>query len=148
MSSIYGEYKVTMDTKGRMILPAEYRKQLQEGDIQSFVVKRGMHNCLELYLQSQWAVMKDKLDAMNDFNPKVQQFKRLFLDGISIVELDSAGRMLVPKHLQDYAGLKKEISFWAQGKKVELWDKATKDHYISAQLSNLEGLAGELFEGV
>lgn len=148
MSSIFGEYKVSMDTKGRMMIPAEYRRQLQEGDDTSFVIKRGMNQCLTMYLQSQWSVMRDKLDAMNDFNPKVQQFKRLFLDGIAIVELDSAGRILIPKQLQEDAGLKKEISFWAQGNKVEIWDKETKDNYISAQMPSLESLASELFDGV
>lgn len=148
MSSIFGEYKVSMDAKGRMMMPAEFRKQLQEADEKSFVIKRGMNNCLTLYLQSQWSIMRDKLDAMNDFNPKVQQFKRLFLDGIAIVELDNAGRLLIPKGLQEYAGLSKEISFWAQGNKVEIWNKETKDKYVEAQISSLESLAGELFSGV
>ncbi|MCU7694383.1 division/cell wall cluster transcriptional repressor MraZ [Haoranjiania flava] len=148
MSSIFGEYKVTMDTKGRMMIPAEFRRQLEEQDESSFVIKRGMNNCLTLYLQSQWSVMRQKLDGMNDFNPKVQQFKRLFLDGIAIVEPDSAGRLLMPKHLQEYAGLSKDVVFWAQGNKVEIWDKEAKDKYVEAQMASMESLASELFSGV
>lgn len=148
MSAIFGEYKVSIDAKARMMIPAEFRRQLQETDEKSFVIKRGMNNCLTLYLQSQWEVMKNKLDAMNDFNPKVQQFIRLFLDGIAIIEPDAAGRILIPKNLQEYASLTKDVVFWAQGNKVEIWDKDTKDKYILSQMSSLESLAGELFTGV
>lgn len=148
MSSIFGEYKINMDTKGRMMIPAEFRRQLQEQDQNAFVIKRGLNNCLTLYLQSQWSIMREKLDGMNDFNPKVQQFKRLFLDGITIIEPDSAGRLLIPKQLQEYAAFSKEVVFWAQGNKVEIWDKETKDKYVEAQMFSLESLASELFNGV
>ena len=145
MASVYGEYKVSMDAKGRLLVPADFRKQLPESDVQTYVVKRGLDNCLTLYVLSEWEKLSPQLDEMSAFNPKVQKFKRLFLDGINLLEVDSAGRILIPKPLQEYAGLNKEIIFWAQGNKVEIWDKASKEAYIAAQQQEEEDLANELF---
>jgi len=126
-------------------VPADFRKQLPESDVQTYVVKRGLDNCLTLYVLSEWEKLSKQLDDMSAFNPKVQKFKRLFLDGINLLEVDSAGRILIPKPLQEYAGLNKDIIFWAQGNKVEIWDKASKEAYIAAQQQEEEDLANELF---
>ncbi|MNL27046.1 cell division protein MraZ [compost metagenome] len=111
----------------------------------TYVVKRGLDNCLTLYVLSEWEKLSQQLDEMRAFTPKVPKFKRLFLDGINLLEVDSAGRILIPKPLQEYAGLNKEIIFWAQGNKVEVWDKASKEAYIAAQQQEEEDLANELF---
>ena len=145
MASIYGEYRVSMDAKGRLMVPADFRKQLPEADTVSYVLKRGMDKCLSLFVASEWEKLSQQLDGMSAFNPKVQKFKRLFLDGIIIVDVDSAGRILIPKPLQEHAGLGKEIVFWAQGNKVEIWDRASKDAYIAAEQDDEEDLANELF---
>ena len=112
-----------MDAKGRFLLPSGFRKQLPEGSAERFVINRGFENCLTLYPMDSWTVLSEKINKLNDFNPKVREFKRLFLNGANIVEADSAGRILLPKPLQEYAGLKKDIIMSAQGNKVELWDK-------------------------
>lgn len=147
MTGFLGEYELTIDAKGRFLLPAGFRKQLPEGAAGQFVVNRGFENCLSLYPMESWQALSDKINKLNDFNPKVREFKRLFLNGATIIELDSAGRMLLPKPLLEYAGIKKDMVFSAQGNKVELWDKDTYHEYIRKSAAGFSDLAAEVAGG-
>lgn len=148
MSGFYGEYNVSMDVKGRLMLPSDFRKHLQDADLTTFTLKRGNDNCLTLYTKSEWEKLSEQLEAMSAFNPKVGVYKRLFLDGIAQVDMDGAGRILLPKHLKEYAGLNKEVVFWLQGNKVEIWDKAKKEAYLESVRGTEEDLANELFQSI
>lgn len=145
MSTFYGEYNLTMDAKGRILLPAPFRKQLAEGDDKEFVLKRGSEKCLTMYTMNEWTKITARLEALNPFNPKIQQFKRLFLNGILTIEMDTTGRLLIPKNLQEYAQLSKDIVFWGQGDKIEIWDIQLKEAYIQQYAQNENDLAAELF---
>lgn len=147
MTSFLGEYEVAMDAKGRFLLPAGFRKQLPEGGGERFVVNRGFEHCLTMYTMDSWNALSEKINRLNDFNPKVREFKRLFLNGATIVEVDSAGRVLLPKPLQEYAGMKKDIIMSAQGNKVELWDKDTYYNYINQHAQGFSDLAAEVAGG-
>lgn len=144
MTSFLGEYEVAIDAKGRFLVPSGFRKQLPEGSAESFVINRGFENCLSLYPVSNWNALAEKINKLNDFNPKVRDFKRLFLNGATMVDVDSAGRILLPKPLQEYAGIKKDMVFSAQGNKVELWNKDTYYNYIRQQSANFSDLAAEV----
>ncbi len=147
MKNFLGEYEVAMDAKGRFLVPSGFRKQLPEGAGEQFVINRGFENCLSLYPMESWNLLSEKISRLNDFNPKVRDFKRLFLNGATLVELDSAGRVLLPKPLQEYAGIKKDMVFSAQGNKVELWDKDTYYDYIRSQSAGFSDLAAEVAGG-
>lgn len=147
MTGFLGEYELSIDAKGRFLLPSGFRKQLPEGAAGQFVVNRGFENCLSLYPMESWQVLSDKINKLNDFNPKVREFKRLFLNGATIIELDSAGRMLLPKPLLEYAGIRKDMVFSAQGNKVELWDKDTYHEYIRKSAAGFSDLAAEVAGG-
>lgn len=121
MTGFLGEYEATLDVKGRFLLPAGIKKQLSEGE-NSFVVSRGFEKCLTLYPMSSWNSTTEKVNSLNDFDPKVREFRRLFLGGASMIELDSAGRMLLPNTLKEFAGLHKEIILAAAGDKIEIWE--------------------------
>jgi MraZ protein len=82
---------------------------------------------------------------LNEFNPKVVHLLRVLRGGASQVELDSAGRLLIPKPLQEFAGLKKELVFSTQGNKVEIWDKDTYYSHIAQTSANIETLANGIF---
>lgn len=127
MTGFLGEYESTLDLKGRFLLPGSFKKQLPEGE-NTFVVCRGTEKCLWLYTASSWKPMYEKLSQLNDFDPKVREFRRFFLGSASEVELDSAGRMLIPQPLKDYAGLSKDITLSSATNKLEIWDtKKYKD---------------------
>ena len=147
MTSFLGEYEVALDQKGRFLLPSGFRKQLPENAAEKFVINRGFENCLSLYPLEGWNVLADKINRLNDFNKKVREFKRLFLNGATTVEMDNAGRILIPKTLQEYADLKKDIIFSAQGNKVELWNKDSYYNYIRQHADGFSDLAAEVAGG-
>ena len=123
MISFLGEYDATIDAKGRFLLPAGFKKQLPQDDAAQFVINRGFEKCLTLYPTQTWTPLFSKISQLNDFNPRVREFRRYFLNGATQVELDSAGRILLPKNLLDHASLKKDIVLVSAVNKIEIWDK-------------------------
>ena len=123
MIGFLGEYEVTMDAKGRFLLPAGFKKQLSEEEAGQFVVNRGIEACLTLYPMKIWEPIFSEVSKLNEFDPKVRQFRRYFLNGATQLELDSAGRLLIPKTLMEYAGLEKDVVLVSAVDKIEIWDK-------------------------
>ncbi len=72
---------------------------------------------------NEWQPIQEKIGKLNDFDPKVREFRRYFLNGATILELDSAGRLNIPKNLMAHAGLDKDIVLTAANNKIEIWDK-------------------------
>ena len=123
MIGFIGEYEATLDAKGRFLLPAGFKKQLPEGGVEHFIVNRGLEKCLSLYPMNSWKPIFAEISNLNDFDPKVRQFRRFFLNGAIQVELDSANRILLPKNLMDHAALEKDIVLVSAVNKIEIWDK-------------------------
>lgn len=147
MLSLIGEYELAIDAKGRFLLPAGLRRQLPEGQADRFVINRGFENCLVMYPMEVWSVISGKINKLNDFNPKERALKRLFLNGATVVEVDAAGRMNLPKNLMEYAVLTKDMVLAAQGNKIELWDKTAYQNYLAAHVGDLSALAEEVGGG-
>ena len=144
MTNFLGEYEVALDAKGRFLLPSGFRKQMAEGTGMQFVIKRDFEKCLTIYPIDTWKAISDKLNKLNDLKQGVREFKRLFLNGATMVDLDSADRMLVPKALMEYAEIKKDGVLAAQSNKLELWDKDTYYNYLSQNAVNMSRLAEEV----
>jgi MraZ protein len=123
MIGFIGEYEATIDSKGRFLLPAGIKKQLPEGELPVFVINRGFEKCLSMYPLKSWKPLYESISNLNDFDPKVREFRRYFLNGAMQIELDSAGRMLLPKNLMEHAGLEKDIVLVSAVNKMEIWDK-------------------------
>lgn len=123
MPQFLGEYEATLDVKGRFLLPGGLKKQLKE-DENKFVLSRGIDKNLTLYPMSTWEPLIQRINALNDFEPKVRAFRRHFLGGATEVELDTAGRMLIPPTLKEHAELSKDIILVAAVDKIEVWDSA------------------------
>src|SRR5437868_14730387 len=123
MIGFLGEYEATLDAKGRFLLPAGFKKQLPEDGATQFVLCRGFEKCLSLYPQQIWEPIFVNMSKLNDFDPKVRQFRRYFMNGATKVDLDTAGRILIPKNLAEYAGLERDIVLAPAFDKIEIWDK-------------------------
>ncbi|MER3471515.1 MAG: division/cell wall cluster transcriptional repressor MraZ [Chitinophagaceae bacterium] len=123
MIGFLGEFEATLDTKGRFLLPAGFKRQLPEGESARFVINRGFEKCLSLYPMQSWQPLYDQISTLNDFDPRVREFRRYFLNGATIVEPDSAGRILLPQNLKEYGGLEKDIVLASAVDKIEIWDK-------------------------
>ncbi|NCI49139.1 division/cell wall cluster transcriptional repressor MraZ [Sediminibacterium roseum] len=121
MIGFHGEYEATVDQKGRFLLPGGLKKQLPEGEGR-FILSRGFEKCLTLYPIKSWEQIISKISQLNDFDPKVREFRRQFLGGATEVELDSAGRMLLPQTLKEFAGISKNIILAAALDRFEIWD--------------------------
>ena len=148
MIGFIGEYEATLDAKGRFLLPSGFKKQIPDNEAASFVLNRGFEKCLSLYTSKSWKPIFSDLSNLNDFDPKVRQFKRYFLNGATQVELDTAGRILLPKSLMEYAGLEKEIVLVSAIDKFEIWDKTKyKEFFETFSPEAFSDLAKEVMTG-
>jgi len=121
MAGFLGEYEATIDSKGRFLLPGGIKKQMPEG-AGTIVISRGFEKCLLMYPLKAWEAIEEKIKKLNDFNPKVSQFRTLFVGGATYVDLDTAGRILLPPSLKEYAGLGKDIILASDIDKIKIWD--------------------------
>ncbi|WP_244518803.1 division/cell wall cluster transcriptional repressor MraZ [Arachidicoccus rhizosphaerae] len=145
MVHFLGEYEVTLDAKGRFLLPAGFKKQIPEESSLRFIVNRGFEKCLTLYPMQSWEPMFAKISTLNDFDPKVRAFRRQFLGGATEVEADTAGRLLLPSTLRDFAGLTKNIILVAAVDKIEIWDaQAYKQIFEDFSADNFSQLAQDV----
>ncbi|SRR5579871_1869619 len=130
MSGFLGEYEATLDVKGRFLLPVGLKKQMAEGSDKRFVMNRGMEKYLSLYSWEAWQKVIRMMSDLDEYDPEVRQLKRLFLNGATIMELDSAGRLLVPPNLKPHAELEKDIVLLGTGEIIEIWDKSKYDKFF------------------
>ena len=148
MTGFHGEYQSTIDAKGRFHLPGSLKKQLVEGE-NRFIVSRGFEKCLTLYPLNSWQVILDKISQLNDFDPKVRQFRRQFLGGATEVELDAAGRILLPPTLREFALPGKEIVLAAALDRFEIWDASKyKQLFEDFSADEFSNLAQEVMAGI
>jgi len=132
MISFLGEFEATIDAKGRFLLPAGFKKQLPADTPARFVINRGFEKCLTLYPIQSWEPIFTQVSQQNDFDPEVRAFRRYFFNGATEVELDSAGRLLLPKNLMPHAGLEKDIVLVSALNKIEIWDKTSYDQFFDS----------------
>lgn len=135
-----GDHQHTLDTKGRVSLPAKFRAELT-GKV---VVAKGLDECLYVYPASEYADFTTSLVAGNDFDPRKRELRRFFMSGAVETELDSAGRVSLPANLREYAHLNKDVAVTGNGNRIEIWDAAAWSAYNGASTDKIEDLAQEL----
>ncbi|MEZ4797613.1 MAG: division/cell wall cluster transcriptional repressor MraZ [Flavobacteriaceae bacterium] len=130
MNSLIGTYECKADTKGRLMFPSALKKQLAPVMQNGFVLKRAVFQpCLELYPMNEWESLMQKVNKLNRFKKKNNDFIRRFTAGVKVVELDASGRLLIPKDLIAFAGISKELVVSSAVNIIEIWDK---DNYEKA----------------
>ena len=141
MIRFLGEYEATLDTKGRFLFPAGFKRQLPQEESQRFVINRGFKKNLNLYPIQNWDQLFDEIEKLSEFDPKVLEFLDFFLNGATFVETDSAGRLLIPPNLKEQSGLEKDIVLVAKIKRIEIWDsnkyKQLFESFSEERYSNL-----------
>ncbi len=148
MTGFLGEFEATLDAKGRFLLPAGFKKQLPEGEASRFVINRGFERCLALYPMKTWEPLFNKINGLNEFDPRQREFRRAFLNGATYVEPDTAGRILLPPSLKVYAELQKDIVLMATGDKLEIWDSNKyKQFFDSISSDALSDLGNQVLGG-
>ncbi len=120
-----GEYRHTIDTKGRVIVPSKFRDLLGE----TFVVTKGLDNCLFVYPNEEWKSLELKLRSLPLTSRDARAFIRFFFAGAAECEIDKQGRILIPSGLREYASLNKELVIIGVSTRVEIWSKDAWDAY-------------------
>ena len=145
MQTLIGTYECKADAKGRLMLPVALKKQLISSLAKGFVLKRAVFQpCLELYPLIEWEALMQKVNNLNRFKKKNNDFIRRFTAGVKAIELDVSGRLLIPKDLIGFAGIKKEIVVSSAVNIVEIWDKAHYEKAIDDASSDFASLAEDV----
>lgn len=139
---LMGEYLHTLDSKGRVIVPARFREELGE----SFIITRGLDNCLFLYPRREWINLENKLKNLPFTKAEARAFMRLFFSGASDVELDKQGRILVPSLLREHAALVKDVIFIGVSNRAELWSRENWEEYSSKSNLSFEQVAEKMID--
>ena len=134
-----GEYRHNIDSKGRIIVPSRLRESLGE----TFVITRGLDNCLFIYPLERWSAIIEKLKALPITDKDVRRFARFFASGAVECEPDAQGRVLLPVNLREYAFLKKNIISIGVVDRIEIWDCEKWKEYNNADFAE-NGLADKM----
>lgn len=127
------------------MLPAALKSQLSPVMQKGFVLKRAVFQpCLELYPMSEWESLMQKVNKLNRFKKKNNDFIRRFTAGVKVVELDASGRLLIPKDLVAFAGISKELVMSSAVNIVEIWDKVNYEKAIDDAAMDFADLAEEV----
>lgn len=122
---LMGEYEHSIDAKGRLILPADFREELGA----QFVITKGLDACLFVYTQDEWEKLSHKLRQLPLSKPEARAFVRFFFSGARTLEIDKQGRFLVPGTLRTYAKLDKEAVLIGVSNRIEVWSRAEWQRY-------------------
>ncbi|MBL0343377.1 MAG: division/cell wall cluster transcriptional repressor MraZ [Bacteroidetes bacterium] len=123
MIHLIGEYEVKVDDKGRIMVPAQLRKQLPADMQDRFVLNRGLENCVTMWPYPLFLRESARINRMNRAKKVIREYQRFFANGASDLVLDNSGRLLLPKHLMDWASIGREIVISSFGKTIEIWAK-------------------------
>ncbi len=145
MLNLIGTYECKADAKGRVMVPSPLKKQLAPAMPEGFVIKRAVFQpCLEMYPMTEWQLLMNKMGELNRFSRKNNDFIRRFTAGVKTVELDTTGRLLIPKDLLSFAGITKDLVISSAINIVEIWDKDKYEQAINDAANDFADLAEEV----
>ncbi|BBN98566.1 division/cell wall cluster transcriptional repressor MraZ [Sporolactobacillus terrae] len=137
-----GEFNHNIDTKGRLIIPAKFRDEL--GD--SFVITRGLDQCLFVYPMNEWHRIEEKLKALPFTKKDARAFTRFFFSGASESALDKQGRVSIGNSLREYAKLVKDCVVIGVSTRLEIWDQETWSRYFAQSEESFNDISESLLD--
>lgn len=137
---LLGEYEHSIDTKGRLAMPAKLREGLGE----HFIITKGLDGCLFVYDMEQWHILEQKLSALPMSRKGARDFTRFLFSGACEGECDKQGRVLLPANLRKYAGLEKDAVVVGVGARAEIWDAQRWAEYNAATADDVNEQAEQL----
>ncbi|NLW40903.1 MAG: division/cell wall cluster transcriptional repressor MraZ [Tissierellia bacterium] len=137
-----GEYQHTIDNKGRIIMPSKFREALGS----TFIMTKGLDNCLFVYPQEEWQILENKLRALPLTNRDARAFVRFFFAGASECILDKQGRVLIPANLREHAKLEKEAVIIGVASRIEIWSKEEWNSYNEDDSLSYDSIAEKMAE--
>lgn len=137
----YGEYEHTIDRKGRLIVPAKFRQALKENDVKRLFLTRGLDGCLFLFPESEWRLAENRFKQIPFTKGEGRKFNRLFFSGAAEMIVDGLGRLLVPKALKDFAGIKQDVIIVGVSNRMEVWSKEKWQAFYESSRQGFEEVA-------
>jgi MraZ protein len=137
-----GEHQHAVDSKGRLIMPVKFREDLGE----SFIVTRGLENCLFVYPLQEWHLLTEKLKALPFTRADARAFMRFFFSGAVNCELDKQGRILIPNNLREHAKLIKDVMVIGVSNRVEIWSQEVWGEYSEQTGLSYEDIAEKIID--
>ncbi|MFP4391915.1 MAG: division/cell wall cluster transcriptional repressor MraZ [Desulfohalobiaceae bacterium] len=113
----------SLDTKGRVMLPPEFRQEVLQQDSGGGLMLTNFDSCVLGYPLQEWQEIEKSFNSINIFDKRIRDLQRFFISGAVEVSLDRQGRILVPPHLRNYASLDKDVVLAGVGRKFEIWDQ-------------------------
>ncbi|MES2014279.1 MAG: division/cell wall cluster transcriptional repressor MraZ [Patescibacteria group bacterium] len=139
---LIGEYTHSLDPKKRLSLPAKFRKELGK----TIIVTRGLDHCLFIFSASAWKKLAAKFSELSMGSTDTRGFNRFMLSGAVEAEIDSAGRILIPDFLKEFAQLKTQVVLAGVNDRVEIWDQKRWETYKERIESQADEMASKLGE--
>jgi MraZ protein len=141
MAGFIGEFPSTIDSKGRVLLPAGLKKQIPVKEQSLFVVHRGIEKHLIVYTKKEWERISEGVNTLNLFVEENREFIRKFHRGATVMEMDNTNRLLLPQQLLDYAGITKDIVLYTYANRIEIWAQKEFDKLFKDDKTNYSRLA-------
>ena len=145
MVSVLGTYECKVDSKGRFMFPVQFKGQLGDAVKQGMVIKRSIFKkCLELFPMENWQEESKMVNKLNMFKKKNAEFATKFMAGVKPIDLDGTGRLLIPRDLQSYSGITKEIVLTSVANRIEIWNKTAYEQAVDYDPDDFADLAEEV----
>ncbi len=139
-----GQFSYSIDSKGRISIPAKLRKHVTAEANDTFVMTQGTAACVDIYPQDQWQQFEEKLLKLNPFNPMEAKFIRMIMQHASDDTLDAQSRILIPQNLIEYAKIEKEVLILGALKKIEVWNPKVYEEYLKQSDETYESIAAKV----
>ena len=141
MSSFKGSYSYSVDSKGRINIPARLRKYVSPEANDTFVVTRGYEQCLFVYPLDEWNKLEQSVRVLSPSDPKHRFFTRTLLQRALESQLDGQSRITIPKELLQFASIENEVLILGVLERIEVWNPKVYDDYLKAQAESYESVA-------
>ena len=139
-----GIAQLSLDSKGRLAVPARHRDLLLERCAGHLVITADADRCLLVYPLPDWELIQQKLEGLSNLDPRVRDLQRRLIGFAVDVDMDNSGRVLIAPALRQYAQLEKNVVLVGQGKKFELWNQENWEQLVARSAGFAEGLPPEL----
>ena len=137
-----GEYKHSIDDKGRLIIPSKIRQEIGK----EIIITRGLDGCLFGYPKDTWKKRIEELNSLQYTKKDVRAFTRFFTSGAITLDFDKQGRINIPNYLSDYASLGKDVVIIGVSDRIEIWSDKAWDEFLNNNIDRLSDIAENLFD--
>jgi MraZ protein len=137
---LLGQYHHSVDSKGRIIIPNEFRKDVSP----NLYLTKGIESCIFVFSETSWQVLAEKIASLPLAKRVGREFARIFLANATEETVDGQGRIMIPRHLREYAAISKKVVTVGVGSRMEIWSESVWDQYTQ----EVEGKYSEITESI